>query len=78
MVEKIHEYNLQEVVNKLPSPIEIKNIKNSIDVSTIPDQRDEHAYLIDRIKQHVRKNGVKEAFLEKLLDTQMISNFICK
>lgn len=78
IVEKVHEYTIQEVVNKMPNQIEIKSIKNSIDVNLIPDERDEHAYLIEKIKHYVKKGGLKDPFVEKLIDTQMISNFVCK
>lgn len=78
IVEKFQEYNMQEVVNRLPSPLEIKNIRNSIDVNTIPDQKDEYSILMEKVKLSVKEAGIKELFVERLLDTQMVSNFICK
>lgn len=31
---------LQEVVNKIPNQYEIKNLKNSIDIGSLPQERD--------------------------------------
>lgn len=36
IIEKVQDYIVQEVLNKLPTPLEIKHLKNSIDASTLP------------------------------------------
>ena len=40
IVEKVSDYILQEIVNKMPSQYEIKNLKNSIDMAILPGERD--------------------------------------
>ena len=61
----------------MPNQYEIKNLKNSIDMSNLPDDKDEHSVLMEKIKSLVKKN-VKDLFVEKILDTQMVSNMVCK
>ena len=77
IVEKVSEFILQEIVNKMPSQYEIKNLKNSIDMATLPPERDEHTILMEKIKNLVKRN-IKDPFVEKMLDTQLISNLVCK
>lgn len=61
----------------MPSLYDIKNMKNSIDVGTLPPEKDEHTVLMEKIKNMVRKN-VKDSFVDRMLDTQLISNIVCR
>lgn len=46
IVEKVNEYILQEVINKMPNHYEVKNLKNSIDLANLPPEKDEHSILM--------------------------------
>ena len=37
---------MSDVVNKLPNEIEIRKMKNSIDQKDLPEDKDEHSYLM--------------------------------
>lgn len=41
------------------------------------DDKDEHSVLMEKIKIIAKKN-IKDPFFEKMLDTQMVSNMVCK
>jgi hypothetical protein len=73
----VNDFILQEVISKVPNQYEIKNLKNSIDLANLPPEKDEHSMLMDKIKNLVKKNA-KEPFVEKFVDTQMVSNMVCK
>lgn len=52
-------------------------MKNSIDLASLPPEKDEHSVLMEKIRSLVKKN-IKDPFIEKLLDTQMVSNMVCR
>lgn len=72
ILEKVNDFMLNEVVNKLPNQIEIARLKNSIDSKTLPEDKDEHSYLMDQIGYSLRKTN-KDPFFDRFLDSQMMS-----
>ena len=63
---------MQDIVNKLPNDLEIKKMRNSIDSKILPEDKDEHSYLMDQLNFMLRK-GNKDQFFDKFMESQMMS-----
>ena len=50
-------------------------MKENLDRALIPQEKDEHSYLMDKIVSQLLKNN-KDPFFEKFLDTQMINDYL--
>ena len=50
-------------------------MKNEIDRSELPRDKDEHSFMKDQITNGLRKRH-KDPFFEKFLDTQMVNNYL--
>jgi hypothetical protein len=76
-VSVVNQFIAEEIVQRLPSLVEVENMRNKIDERLLSPQKDEHSYLMDMIAADIRK-GTKDPFVTEMLSTQIVSNHIFK
>lgn len=67
----------EEIVKKLPSQVELENMKKKIDFKNLPEQKDEHSHMMNLISAEIKK-AAKDPFVTNFLSTQMINNYMFK
>lgn len=75
IINHVNEFVLEEIIKKLPSQLEIENIRSRMDPSSVPQDKDYDSHFVKVICSNIRKHN-KDSFLEKFIETQTLNNYL--